>query len=160
MATVDVREVFRRERVEESKERTPPLVAGQVPGEEHRAHEGDPHGQDELETDGTCRIHDELRPHERVVSVGEERVDCRDASQTAVVPFRENHVKGAQNAATDAVQLVAVEHELTGIECEIAENNQQNRKENCGHCRKKSGFLVEEIHIRKYKNTATDAHCG
>ena len=66
----------------------------------------------------------------------------------------------AQNAAADTVQLVAVEHELTCIECEIAENNQQNRKENCGHGHKKSGFLIEEIHTRKYKNTAAEARHG
>ena len=160
MTAVNVSEIFRREGVKESEKRTPPFVTGQVPREEHCAHEGYPDGQDELEADGACRVHHKLRPHERVVSIGKEGVHCRDAAEAAIVPFRENHVKGAQNAAADAVQLVAVEHELIGIECEIAENNQQNRKENCGHGRKKSGFLVEEIHIRKYKNTAAVAHHG
>ena len=150
VTTVNVSEVFRRKCVEESEKRTPPLVAGQVPGEEHCTHEGDPHGQDELETDGTCRIHDELRPHERVVSIGKERVNRRDTAKAAIVPFREDDVERAQNAAADAVQLVAVEHELTGIESEIAEYEQQNRKENCGHCH----------NIRKYKNTAEVARYG
>ena len=160
MTAINVSEVFWRKCVEESEKRTPPLVAGQVPGEEHRTHEGDPHGQDELETDGTCRIHDELRPHERVVSIGKERVNRRDTAKAAIVPFREDDVECAQNAAADAVQLVAVEHELTGIECEIAEDEQQNRKENCGHSHKECRFLVEKIHIRKYKNTAEVARYG
>ncbi len=160
VATVNVSEVFRRKCIKESEKRTPPLVAGQVPGEEHSAHEGYPYGQDELETDGTCRIHDELRPYERVVSVGKERVKSRDTAKAAIVPFREDDVERAQNAAADAVQLVAVEHELTGIECEIAEDEQQNRKENCGHSHKECGFLVEKIHVRKYKNTAEEAHYG
>ena len=95
-----------------------------------------------------------------MVGVREERVDCRDAAEAAVVPFREDDVERAQNAATDAVQLVAVEHELIGIECEIAKNNHQNREENCGHGHKKCGLLVQEIHGWKYKNTAEGTHYG
>jgi len=101
-----------------------------------------------------------LRPYERVVSVGKERVKSRDTAKAAIVPFREDDVERAQNAAANAVQLVAVEHELTGIECEIAEDKQQNRKENCGHCHKECGFLIEKIHVRKYKNTAEVSHYG
>ena len=160
MTAVNVCEIFWREGVKESKKRSPPFIAGQVPGEEHGAHECRPDGQDELETDCPGRVHQELCPHERMVGVGKQRVHRRDAAQTAVIPFREDDVPSAQNAAADAVQLVAVEHELAGIECEIAENNQQNREENSGHCRKECGFLVEKIHIRKYKNTTAEAHCG
>ena len=160
VTAINVGEVFRRERIEETEKRAPPFIAGQVPSEEHRAHERDPHGQDELETDGTCRIHQELRPHERMISVCEESVNRRDAAEAAIVPFREEYIECTQNATSDAVQLVAVEHELTGIEREIAENNQQNRKEKCGHGHKKCRFLVEEIHIRKYKNTAEETHYG
>ena len=160
MTAVDVGEIFRREGVKESKESSPPFVPGQVPGEEHSAHEGNPDGQDELEADGSCRVHDKLRPHERMVGIGEQSVHRRYTTEAAVVPFGKEYVKGAQNAAADTVQLVAVEHELTGIECEIAEYNQQNRKENCGHCHKESGFLIEKVHIRKYKNTAAVAHYG
>ena len=160
MAAVNVGEKFGRESVEESEERAPPFVACQIPCEEHGAHESDPHGQDELEANGSGRIHQELRPNERVICIGEQSVDCRNAAKTAVVPFCEDNVKGAQNAAADAVQLVAVEHELAGVECEIAENNQQNREENCGHCHKKCRLLVEKIHIRKYKNTAAEARHG
>ena len=160
VTAIDVSEIFRRERIEESEKRTPPLVAGQVPGEEHGAHERDPDREDELEADSACRIHDELSPHERVVGVGEQSIHRRDATEAAIVPFREDDVKGAQDAAADAVQLVAVEHELTGIECEIAEDYQQNCKENCGHGHKESGLLVEKIHEWKYKNTAAGTHYG
>ena len=160
VTAVNVSEIFRRERVKESEERAPPFIAGQVPSEEHGAHERHPDGQDELETDSARWVHQKLRPHQRVVSIGEQSVHCRDSAQTAIVPFRENHVECAQNAAADAVQLVAVEHELAGIECEIAENNQQNREENCGHGHKESWLLIQKIHIRKYKNTAEVARCG
>ena len=154
VAAVDVGEVFRREGVEEPEEGGPPAVAREVPGQKHGAHEGDPHGEDELEAHGACRVHQELRPYERVVGVGEQRVDGGYPSQAAVVPFGDDWVFGAQYAAADAIQLVAVEHQLRVVKDESAENDKENGYEERGCCRKENGLFVQKIHVGKYKNTA------
>ena len=142
MAAVEVGEELRRERIKHAEEPCPPAVPRQVPGEKHRTHEGHPQGQDKLEANGAGRVHQELHPHQRVVSVGEQGVDGRHAAQAGIVPFGEYGTFGTQNAATDTVQLVAVEHELVRVEREIAEHDQQNSKENGGKRHEKCGFLI------------------
>ena len=142
VTAIEVGEEFRRERIKHAEEPCPPAVPRQVPGKHHGAHEGHPQGQDKLEANGAGRVHQELHPHQRMVGVGEQGVDGRHAAQAGIVPFREYGTFGAQNAATDTVQLVAVEHELVRVEGEIAKHDQQDSKENGGNRHEKCGFLI------------------
>ena len=77
-----------------------------------------------------------------MVGVGEQGVDRGHAAQAGIVPFGEHGTFGTQNAATDTVQLVAVEHELVRVKREIAEHDQQDSKENGGKRHKESRLLV------------------
>ena len=142
VAAVQVGKEFRRKSVKHAEEPCPPAVPRQVPGESHGTHKGHPQREDKLEAHGAGRVHQELHPHQRMVGVGEQGVDRRHASQAGIVPFREHGTFGTQNAATDTVQLVAVEHELVAVERKVAEHDQQNSKENGGKRHEKCGFLV------------------
>ena len=65
----------------------------------------------------------ELDGDQRVVGIAEQGVDSRNATEAAVVPFCHDDVLGAQDAAADTVQLVAVEHQLAGVERKFPEDD-------------------------------------
>ena len=91
-----------------------------------------------------------------MVGVAEQGVDGGNATQAAVVPFREHDVFGAEDSATDAVQLVAVEHELVRVEREVPEDNHEDCEEEHGGCREKYRFLLQKVHgIQNKKMVAT-----
>ena len=77
-----------------------------------------------------------------MVGVGEQRVDGGHAAQAAVVPFGDDGVFGTQDAAADAVQLVAVEHELRIVEDERAEHDEEDCEKERGHGHGENGLLV------------------
>ena len=101
VATVNVGEVFRRERIKHAEQPRPPTVPRQVPGKEHGTHKGHPQREDKLEAHGAGRVHQKLHPYQRMVGVGEQGVDRGHAAQAGIIPFREHGTFGTQYAATD-----------------------------------------------------------